>query len=204
MSTESAGRRPLRVRRIAAALAVPLALVALTSCGDDAPADDPTTESGSAAAGDDLTAPGTELELGDTAIVPRTDGTGVLELTVTGIAEGDPADLEATGLEDWAEQTPYYVSYEMRLISGESDGIVIRDYLSAWADDAQVGDLVAFDGFAPCQEQGFPVGASPGTIVSSCRTYLVDAGGAPVDTVRFDNDDAYENGEGTQVVWREG
>ena len=47
----------------------------------------------------------------------------------------------------------------------------------------------------------FPVDAAPGTTISSCLPYATDEGAPPVDRVRFDNDDTYENGEGTAVGW---
>lgn len=190
---------PVARRRQAAALASVLALLTLAGCGDSeagSPSAEPTlTKEG-------LTVPGTHLHVGDSATVPRTDGNGVIRLTVTSIDEGRSRDLEDTGLAGAADKTPYYVSYEMTVVSGQGYGMDMRHYLSAWSGDQQVGELVLFKRFPPCQEVNFPVDARAGTSVSSCKAYVTDRGAAPVDLVEFDNDDAYEGGDGTAVEWR--
>lgn len=187
-------------RRYAAAIAIPFALLSLSGCGErDArgvTTDDPTP------AQDGLTPPGTTLQVGDNATVPRTDGTGVIELTITDVTQGESSDLRRIGYNAADQETPFYVKYEMRLVSGEGQGINMRHYLSAWAADSPVGDLIVSQPFATCQEVNFPADASAGTTINSCRTYLVDQGAPPVDTVRFDNEDAYLNGKDTQVEWK--
>jgi hypothetical protein len=184
-------------RRYGAALAAVLVLLTVAGCGEDSedPTDTPTrTEDG-------LTVGGTTLHVGDTATVPRTNGTGTIELTVTDIVEGSSQDLATTGLKDADQKTPYYVSYEMKVVSGDVYGMTMRHYLSAWADGQQVGELVPFDRFPTCQEVNFPVDTALGTTISSCLPYVTDKGAPPVDTVRFDNDDTYEIGDGTAVGW---
>ncbi|WP_133059014.1 MULTISPECIES: hypothetical protein [unclassified Nocardioides] len=190
-------RVPVARRRPAALASVLLLVTLTTACGSDdgdGPTGEPTTADG-------LTTPGTRFHVGDSATVPRSDGTGTIELTVTGIVEGTSQDLAGVGLADAAERTPYYVTYEMTVVSGDAYGMDMRHYLSAWSGVEQVGELVSFTCFPPCQEVNFPVDVAAGESVSSCRTYVTENGAAPVDRVQFDNDDTYEGGDGTAVDW---
>ena len=174
-----------------------LVLLSVAGCGEDS--ESPTT--GPTVTKEGLTVPGTTLSLGDTATVPRTNGKGTIRLTVTDIVRGSSQDLATIGLQDADEKTPYYVHYQMTVVSGDVYGMAMRHYLSAWADDQLVGELTLFDRFPICQEVNFPVDAAPGTTISSCRPYVTDEGAPPVDTVRFGNDDSYKNGGNTAVAW---
>lgn len=173
-------------------------VVALAGCGDDDPGDEPTS---TASTSEGLTSPGARLDLGETARVDRTSGDGVFDLTIEAIEKGNAGDL--AGVYEKAEPvTPYYVRYDIELVSGSGDGILMTDYLSAWAAGAQVAELVVPRPFAPCQVADFPKDAPPGLDVESCRIYLVADGAAPVDSIRFANDDDYGNGDGSHLEWR--
>ncbi|MCW2793786.1 MAG: hypothetical protein JWO76_2884 [Nocardioides sp.] len=197
--------KPARVasRRPAAALASVLILLSLGGCGrsdDGGPEGRPT--GGPTTTADGLTAPGTSLRVGDSATVPRTDGTGTIRLTVTSIVEGTSRDLEGERVADADEKTPFFVNYEMTVVSGNAYGMDMRHYLSAWADDEAVGFLIPSGPYPTCQEVNFPLNATAGTAISSCRTYVTDKGAPPVDSVRFDNEDGYQSYEDTAVEWR--
>lgn len=187
-------------RRYAAIGVAVLALFGLAGCGDgENPTDDGTSPTQTTESG--LTRPGSTLDLGETATVPRTDSTGVIELTITSIERGDSSDLRRIGYDNADQDTPYYVHFTMRLISGESQGITMRHHLSAWAGDTPASELVLSEPFSRCQERNFPLNAGAGTTVTSCRPYLTDKGALPVDTVRFDNDDAYDSFAGNSIDW---
>lgn len=146
------------------------------------------------------TTPGTALAVGDTAVVSRTNGTGVIELTVTAIEEGTSADLQRIDFAEADTTTPYYVRYTMTLRSGDGYGVTMQNYLSAWTGDDQAGALAVAQRFPVCQEANFAPDAAPGATLESCRTYLVDAGDPPIDRVVFDNDTTYDAPEG-EISW---
>ncbi|MCW2794024.1 MAG: hypothetical protein JWO76_3122 [Nocardioides sp.] len=123
---------------------------------------------------------------------------------MTSIVQGRSQDLKDTGLADADEKTSYYVNYEMTVVSGDAYGMDMSHYLSAWAGDKQVGELVLSKRFPPCQEVNFPINVAVGASISSCKAYVTPSGAAPVDLVQFDNDDTYEGGDGTAVQWRQG
>jgi len=185
-------------RRYVAGLATALMVLVVAGCGDDSgsPTDEPTLTK------DGLTVPGTTLSVGDTATVSRTNGTGTIELTVTEIVQGTSEDLADTGLEDFEKKTPYYVSFEMKVVSGDVYGMTMRHYLTAWAGDEQVSELVPFERFPLCQEVNFPMDAAVESTISSCLPFATDKGAAAVDEVVFDNDDTYELADDTAVTWK--
>lgn len=182
-------------RRVVLAI---VALLALAGCTGSDPGDGPDV--GPSATADGLTPSGSTLELGDTATVTRTDGTAVFELTVTEIEKGTAADLRSVGYDRADQDTPYFVRYELRLVSGDVQGVTMRHYLSAWAGDRPAAALVLSERFPRCQERNFPAGASAGASIASCRPYLTDNGAAPVDSVHFANDT--DGSAAKPVVWR--
>ena len=118
-----------------ASLAVPALL--LTACGGDDPVVTPAAPSPSSAseapassssaaaaaapaAATGTTAPGTELKIGQRAVVPFTYGTdtsGTIAITVTAIEQGDPADLAKFG--DKAKGiTPFYLRATIENVDG--------------------------------------------------------------------------------------
>ncbi|MEV8435737.1 hypothetical protein AB0425_00050 [Actinosynnema sp. NPDC051121] len=79
-----------------------------------------TTTATKAAASGDVTAPGTELKVGERAVVPfkyGTDKNGTIALTVTAIEKGDNADLAAFG-EKAKGITPYYIRVTVENVGG--------------------------------------------------------------------------------------
>lgn len=211
-----------------------LAVLALSACQDDeAPtgSDDPTTEEttespsetasetpteessatddGQAATGA-VTAPGTELAIGDTAVLPLTygtDGTATVEVTVTGITEGTSADLEAAKVKNAADLTPFYIQLDMEILSVGPEGF---GSYSAGSDfdgltgDTKAGSLIIIGGFAPCDSGGFEFDSAVGDTAQSCVPALATKGSV-VDGVQFSGgpDDAgYDQFDGEPVVWK--
>lgn len=189
--------RALHQRFATAVLTVSVALVALSACGEEERSTRPAHTK------DGLTVPGARLHVGQTATVERTDGTAVFDLTITQIERGDPADLRAIGYKNADHDTPYYVRYTMRVVAGNAAGVGMKDYLSAWANGAEVAKLVTFKPFPTCREQDFGRNSTVSTTITSCKTYLVDPGAPPVDTVRFINNNQYGNGDGTDIQWKQ-
>lgn len=200
-------RRPVhndevnRVRRRAGVLlsALVLSTGALTGCSGDAEpepaaAPEPTETSatpGTASAsetpylpvpeGVELTAQGSELGLGDEAVVayePRQDLLGVLGITVSRIDETTFKESFAGWKLDAATRrmTPYFVQAKVTN-EGDSDlgGRPVPLYLVTDADT--LVEATSFDGtFKPCPSKALPKTFAAGGTMSTCLVYLAPEG----------------------------
>lgn len=187
--------RSLRSRWTSAILVALMAVGVLSGCGHDDPAPTHTK--------DGLTVPGTHLRVGQTATVERTDGTAVFDLTITKIERGNLADLHRADYKNADHDTPYYVRATVKVVSGDASGVAMHDYLSAWVEHREISRLITFRPYPPCLERGFPLHSTSGSTIKTCLPYLVDPGSAPIDTVRFINNDKYGNGDGTDIQWKQ-
>lgn len=143
----------------------------------------------------DLTPGGTQLAIGDTAVVPAGDGSDkyVLELTVTGIDKGTAADLKSLGL-DGDSQVPYYVKLTAKVVSGNAEGGDPSEGLVALAGDTPAQQIIEFGDFKPCNLELFETG-TVGTTLQTCDPFVA-AKGDTVDSV------AFTGGDGDPIVWK--
>lgn len=215
-----------------------LAALALTACNDDddpvsGAADDTTSEAtpteatetesaetettettdsteGEAAVPDDVTAPGTELAIGDTAVLPLTygtDGTATVEVTVTGIREGKSADLEAADVKNAADYTPFYIDLDMEILAVGDDGFgsyTPGSDFDGLTGSTRAGSLIIFGDFAPCDNGGFEFDSAVGDTAEGCVPALATKGSV-VDGVQFSGgpDEAgYDQFDGQPVLWK--
>jgi hypothetical protein len=229
---------PAKGMKMSRKLAMPaalLAILALSACQDDeapAGADDPTseattedtptetpteessptesTDTGGQAPTGDVTAPGTELAIGDTAVLPLTygtDGTATVEVTVTGITEGTSADLEAAKVKNAADFTPFYIQLDMKILSVGDQGFggyTAGSDFDGLTGDSKAGSLIVFGDFAPCDGGGFEYDSAAGDTAQACVPALATKGSV-VDGVQFSGgpDDAgYDQFDGQPVVWK--
>lgn len=177
----------LHLTRIATPLLVVVSAVALAACQGEEPSDD-------------LTPPGAELSFGDTASVTRSGDSGLMSLSVDGIDEGDPADLEVLGAEGVDGRTPYYVRVTATPEKGTTP-ITLDEYLNVFAGDDPLTHLSVFVDFEPCQESEIdpePIGKAQET----CLVFLADDGAPAPDAVYFDNADDYAAADGHAVKWQ--
>ncbi|MDN7122873.1 hypothetical protein INN71_15915 [Nocardioides sp. ChNu-153] len=180
-----------------------------TEDASEEPADEETSEdeesedSGSGSAGgssaSELTEPGAQLKLGETATVPMSYAgeDGVIEVTVTEIREGDPADL--ADVEDSDGMTPWHISYE---ISGVENAEAIGgmqlslDGLTAAGDSA--AQLISFSGGIGGCETESAASDWDGSAFETCNT-VVSA--EPVTQAAFGEGDDYSLILGSPVIW---
>ncbi|MDF9716367.1 hypothetical protein [Nocardioides sp. ChNu-99] len=182
-----------------------------TEDASEEPADEETSEdeesedsdSGSGSAGGssagELTEPGAQLKLGETATVPMSYAgeDGVIEVTVTEIREGDPADL--ADVEDSDGMTPWHISYE---ISGVENAEAIGgmqlslDGLTAAGDSA--AQLISFSGGIGGCETESAASDWDGSAFETCNT-VVSA--EPVTQAAFGEGDDYSLILGSPVIW---
>jgi hypothetical protein len=193
-------------RLLAAATALSVALAACGGDDDDAARDESATEASAdrtsstetdttatdgtdGASSAELTGPGTQLAIGETAQVPidYAGEQGVVGITVERIDPGTPEDLAALQLAGGETGDLYYVTMTIQNTASPED---LGSYLPsttdliAMQDDGQPASPVAkFTEFPPCENEDpteLPVGAS----FTTCEIYLAETGQA-VNSIAF-------------------
>lgn len=171
---------------------------------------DETEGGGDQTGGASVTAPGTELSIGDTAVLPLTygtDGTATVEVTVTGITEGTSADLKAAEVKNADDFTPFYINLDMEILSVGEEGFgsyTAGSDFDGLTGDTKAGSLIIIGEFAPCDGGGFEFDSAVGDTAKSCVPALATKGSV-VDGVQFSGgpDDAgYDQFDGEPVVWK--
>lgn len=134
------------------------------------------------------TAPGSELDLGETATVawrPAPDLEGVLELGVEQVREADPSDFDglvASGAVAGAQ--PYYVEVTVAN-AGDTDlgGLDVPLYLLDSSES--LGPPWAFaEPFRPCRSRPLPGSFAPGDTTTKCLVFFARAD-ATYDAMAF-------------------
>lgn len=217
--------------RLASVVFVALTALSLAACNGDAPvekpqetassarsvtpspsssasaSDQPSTETTptSAISADDLTAPGTELKLGEPAVIAVNRGAEelLLRLVVTVIVPGAGADLDILELdEDTADLAPFYVKVSGELISGNPDTFDPASLIRGVNGEGTAAPLLSARPFPPCASATFSSRSKPGDKVGSCTVQIVPAGetvdGAMFTTVGTD----YDLHAGKPLIWR--
>jgi hypothetical protein len=194
-----------------------LACVAIIGCGGDddddqaaAPASTQTTATttqsdsgGGASSGGALTAPGTELKLGETAHVTykpltATDDKNLFKVDATAekIEKGSIDDFKNIDLDDQQKaSTPYYVTVkientgrEIPLGTNQGD----PDLKFGALDDRgqEQGSITFIGSFDRCEDTDAPKPFAKGKSYESCLTYLVGGDGS-ITSVTWKGSDKY-------------
>ncbi|MGK3207900.1 hypothetical protein [Amycolatopsis sp. MEPSY49] len=196
--------------RTTALLACAAALL-LSACGGEsgqaapaAPTSAPTAaaESSTAAAAPagDVTKPGTELKLGERAVVPFKYGTnksGTIAITVTAIDKGDNADLAKYG--DKAKGiTPYYLRATVENVDG-ADLAYSSVSLRALGSDGRSTGVIITGSTDQCKSG--TAGKDFTTAGAKFETCTLQGAreGATVEAATFDKGDGYDK---SPVVWK--
>lgn len=191
------------------ALALLLAGSLALSCGGDPDSSaDPSDPPSSTVASPEITAPegveltegGSELKLGDNAIVawkPRSDVTGVLDITVSKIEQTTVQDFIAFKLDEASKaSTPYYVRASVTN-AGETDlsGVPVPLYVV----DQETNKLVQASNFAstfkPCPSVPLPKEFAAGKTTNVCLVFLIPDHGK-LESVSFRPGQEYN-----PIVW---
>lgn len=215
-------------RKLAIALTVGLAAVALPACGpeegssgakpsetpsaSEEPTDEPTeepSESGSESedpgdGGSDatLTPAGDELSIGDSATVKTKEG-AVVKLTITEIEEGTKAHLDQLRVDkDTSTLTPFFVHMTAEVVSGNAENYDPAMDITGLIDENPATQLIKFSAFEPCENNGFDPDVAEGDTVESCTIQIADKG-STVDGAAFTSSDTeYDKFDGQPVTWR--
>ncbi|MEQ6900463.1 hypothetical protein [Nocardioides sp. YIM 152588] len=170
----------------------------------------PDGQDGLGGAGDSgaLTRPGSELRLGESAILPFSagDGDSRVRLAVERIERGSAADLAELGLGDQADgYVPYYVRFSVTGVAGSDDlaSRSINESVKGVLDDgAAAQTLYVIGDWDHCTAVSFPPGFVDGRTISSCVPYLAAEPEAVTTAVFAPPTGAYSSAEGNPVRWR--
>jgi hypothetical protein len=165
----------------------------------------PTADSGDAGdAGDapaegDVTAPGTELKVGDRAVVPfeyTSKKKGTIAITVTAIEKGAEADMAAFG-EKAKGMTPYFIRMKVENVGGTDLSYASLKLDGVLEGGAGTGVVLIGDIPGKCDRETAPTEfTTKGASYETCT--LTASTGKPVTAAEFDEGDAYGD---SPVVW---
>jgi hypothetical protein len=168
----------------------------LAACSEPDPSTDP--EPADAPAGvlaTTGTAPGTDLELGEAAVLvwqPARDLTGELELAVEEVVEQQQSVFDGWVRDDaMAAARPYFVTVSLANV-GDTDlgGHDVPLYLRDTRQSLGAPWTLGGD-FTACQSGPLPVPFEPGAETDMCLVYLVPDGGRVRDLV-FEPTEGYD------------
>ncbi|WP_460801632.1 hypothetical protein [Nocardioides pacificus] len=177
------GATPSRVVRLAAAGLAALLVLSACSDGDDESKADSSAEASEtvsaypeAPEGVELTEPGSELTLGEPAVVawePRADTTGALSLTPQSFEKATMKAFAGWKLDETTKRsTPYYVHVSVENV-GETDlgGVPVPLYIVD-ASDTLIQQSTFQSEFAPCSSTTLPEKFPAGATAEMCLVYL--------------------------------
>lgn len=152
----------------------------------------------------ELTKPGTELKLGETAVIPQGDDGATLELTVTEVTKGSSADLsQLKDADSYKGYTPVYVQYTMTGTDSSADlgGDVLDDVDPITSDGRKASTLVIIgtSPFAKCDRNSVPDDFGPGDTETTCDVAMVQ-GGQEVSGAQYSPYDGDYADDGA-IVW---
>ncbi|MFC4004995.1 hypothetical protein ACFS2C_27720 [Prauserella oleivorans] len=146
------------------------------------------------------TAPGTELEVGETATVPfeyTSDKTGTIAITVTAIEQG-----QESGLAEFGERAkglvPYFIKYKIENVGGTDLSYANLDLRAVTADGRSTGVVIAGDVPGKCESETADKDfTTAGATFETCNLQASRAG-VEVTGAEFDEGDEYSD---NPVVW---
>lgn len=186
MSVRATGPQYAWSGRVAAVLVVAALVLAGCSGGSTTQAEEPSaspTESGTGepyldvAKDVELTDPGTELEVGETATIawkPTQQKIGVLEVTVTRLEKTGFGVFEHFKIDKQTrKRQPYFVTVRVTNV-GKTNLSGVRIPLYVLGEDNKLVPASRFEGtFKTCPSEPLPKGFEPGASTTACLVYLV-------------------------------
>lgn len=196
--------------------------VAVAACGEDEAAPGsgnevaaPTTETSAApepsaapeevdaAPVGDVTKPGTELKIGDTATVPfeYSGKEGTIAVTVNKIEKGTSADLKDFG-EKAKGMTPYFVRYTVENVGGTDLSRMSLKLHGVSAEGERTGAVTIGD-IDKCESENAPGDfMQKGAKFETCALAVSGSSAMKVEAAQFAEGDAYETPDGKPVIWK--
>lgn len=119
----------------------------------------------------DITTPGTELKVGDTAVVPFKKGgqSGhTVAITVSSIEKGDQAAFEQQFGERAKGLVPYYLKITVRNVGDSDLSHASAPRVRAIKADGRLTGVSLVGSLSGCESESFPKDAGNGATVESC------------------------------------
>ncbi|WP_338900230.1 hypothetical protein WBG99_05575 [Streptomyces sp. TG1A-60] len=162
----------------------------------------PTADSGddsAASAEGDVTAPGTELKVGDRAVLPfeyTSEKKGTIAVTVTAIEKGAEADMAAFG-EKAKGMTPYFIKMKVENVGGTDLSYASLKLDGVLEGGAGTGVVLFGDIPGKCDRESAPTEfTTKGASYETCALSATKS--SPITGASFDEGDAYRD---SPVVW---
>jgi len=174
-----------------------------TTPAESAPSSESTTtgggDDGAAPVEGDVTAPGTELKVGDRAVLPfeyTSEKKGTIAVTVTAIEKGTEADMAAFG--DKAKgMTPYFIKMKVENVGGTDMSYASLKLNGVVEGGGSTGVVLVGDIPGKCDNETAPTEfTTKGASYETCSLSATE--GTPVTAAEFDEGDEYSDGP---VVW---
>lgn len=146
-------------------------------------------------AGTDLTPPGTELSVGDHAVVayhPRQGQVAVLDIAVTGLERAPMRDFAAWQLSKQQQaSTPFYVHARVTNVGETPMGGRPVPLYVVNEDDVLLESTPFASSFRPCPSTPFPKPFAPGDTTKACLVYLAPDHGR-LEAVSFRPEESFD------------
>ncbi|MFC4857790.1 hypothetical protein [Actinophytocola glycyrrhizae] len=160
---------------------------------------DDSGDDGGAPVDGDVTAPGTELGVGEQAILPfeyTSEKKGTIAVTVTAIEKGTEADMAAFG-EKAKGMTPYFIKMKVENVGGTDMSYASLTLSGVLEGGGGTGVVLIGDIPGKCDNETAPKEfATKGASYETCS--LSATTGPPITAAEFDEGDEYSD---SPVVW---
>ncbi|MGR4878827.1 hypothetical protein ACIPUC_05230 [Streptomyces sp. LARHCF249] len=168
----------------------------------------PSTGGGEAPAGAAGTAKsGQAFKLGETATVPFDYGNnkgGTIDLTVTTIEQGNPADLEPLNLGDKVKgMIPYYVRYTVKNVGTTDLSFSTVGHIKGLLPDGSEAQGVSVIGkFEKCKGDSLPKGFTNGQTQNGCAIALAPSAQTKVAGAQYWGKPYNNLSDGKPLTWK--
>lgn len=175
----------------------------------EAETDEPT--SGGAGNDAEVTPPGTELAIGESAIVQwdyTDEASGLVKVTAVSITQGEESDLDELDLgENASGMTPYYVEVEVEGLDDASSSLAYAspssDFDALLENGEDAVPLIVFGSWDKCPGGSTDSEFGPGQVFTTCVPGLsnTDMPVAGLQWAPYEGD--YNSVDGEPIVWME-
>ncbi|MFB7058467.1 hypothetical protein [Streptomyces vinaceus] len=151
--------------------------------------------------------PGQTFKIGETAQVPFNYGStkgGTIALTVTGVEQGQPADLDSLKLGDKVKgMIPYYVRYTVKNVGTVDLSYASVGHMKGLLPDGSEAQGVSVIGkFEKCKDESLPKGFTNGQTQTSCAIALAPSAQTKVVGAEYWGDPYNSLSDGKGLFWK--
>ncbi|MFE3584239.1 hypothetical protein [Streptomyces vinaceus] len=151
--------------------------------------------------------PGQTFKIGETAQVPFNYGStkgGTIALTVTGVEQGQPADLDSLKLGDKVKgMIPYYVRYTVKNVGTVDLSYASVGHMKGLLPDGSEAQGVSVIGtFDKCKDESLPKGFTNGQTQTSCAIALAPSAQTKVVGAEYWGDPYNSLSDGKGLFWK--